>query len=331
MNRFMKNFKTKLFFLKKTVSQFKFISLSFLGTILSIQSCTPPKSITQSGKVTPQGQVKVGMDYCINVPTHFVRALYNNVDGIVTPLVNKDTIILDEQLVKLNKTALAYAIEPLGFGYNFYGRYGIYKHFDIGYKYASGTHVIDAMYQFMGSTGTINEPGEKGMCGSIGVQYSSKKYELPDWSGLDKVQSILDFEMKRKDLMVPVIFSLPFGSEETVGNFSFGLVYMHSFLSYGFQNSRIYDTLNGAAPTIVQAIQGKKDYSSTGIFFNLKLGYKYAYFLPAFALYYQNYGSYTLIDGSSVKFKGFTYVPSLGIQINPTQIYYDIKKRKKKS
>ncbi len=312
------------------INNSKNIFLSFIGLGILIQSCTPPKSITQSGKVTPQGQVKVGMDYCINVPTHVVRSLYQNVDGIVTPLINEDTIILNDQLVKLNKTALAYAIEPIGFGYNFYGRYGIYKHFDVGYKYASGTHVIDAMYQFLGSTGSINEPGEKGMSGSIGIQYSSKKYELPDWSGLDKVQSVLGFEMKRKDLMIPVIFSLPFGTEEKVGNFSFGLAYMHTFLNYGFQSGRIYDTLNNAAPMIIQAIQGKKDYGSMGIFFNFKLGYKYAYFLPAFALYYQNYGSYTLIDGSSVKFKGFTYVPSLGIQINPTQIYYDIKKRKKK-
>ncbi|MDQ3191626.1 MAG: hypothetical protein M3Q58_08535 [Bacteroidota bacterium] len=305
------------------------IYLSLLISIILFQvSCTPPRSFIQSGKVTPHKQFKAGIDLAANVPTHVVKSAYKNTSAIVGPLINKDTIFLNDQLIKLNETALAYAVEPLGFGYNYYLRYGVFKRFDLGYRYASGTHAFDGMFQFLGSTGTIDNPGEKGNHGSIGIQYSSKKYELPSWSGLDKVQKIIGFEMQRKDLMVPLVFSIPFGEEETYGNFSFGLVYSHTFLEYGFDSSRIYDTLKSKSPTIIESIQDKRNFSSFGAFFNFKIGYKYAYFLPAFAMYYQNYGSFILIDKSTTKFSGFTFVPSIGLQLNPSQMAKSIRRKK---
>ncbi|HET6244926.1 MAG: hypothetical protein H0V01_00130 [Bacteroidetes bacterium] len=306
--------------------------ISILISFILIQlGCTPPRSITQSGKVTPHKNFKVGIDLSANIPTHFVQSLYRNTEGIVNPLMKKDTVILNEKLLKLNETALAYAVEPLGFGYNYYIRYGVYKRFDLGYKYASGTHTIDGMYQFLGSTGTIDNPGEKGNHGSIGIQYSSKKYELPKWSGLNKVQNLIGFKMQRKDFLIPIVFSIPFGEEESLGNFSFGLVYSHTFLKYGFENENIYDTTYTQAPTNIQSIHDKKNYASFGAFFNFKIGYKYAYFLPAFALYYQDYGSFMLLDQSMIRFKGLTFVPSIGLQINPSQIASSIKKKKPNS
>ncbi len=312
-----------------TTKELKAIHILAACLIALAYSCTPPKTITQSGKVTPKGQVKAGMDYSANVPTHVVRSIYDNVGSIVGPLLSKDTIYVDAQLMGLNRTALAYAIEPIGVGYHYYARYGILKKFDVGYKYASGTHTFDAMYQFMGSTGSINEPGEKKMCGSVGLQFSSKSYELPGWNGLNKAQTILGFEMNRKDFIIPLIFSIPFGPEETIGNFSFGMVYTRSFLNYGFKSNKIFDTVAQTAPVALQSLNNKANYGGVGIFFNLKLGYKYIYALPAFAMYYQNYGSFMLLDGSKAGFRGVTFVPSLGIQINPTQIYYDVRKRKK--
>ena len=302
-----------------------------LAAFFLFYGCTAPRTITQSGKVTPHKQVKGGMDYSVSVPTHFVKSLYKNVEGIVIPLANKDSVYLDEQLIGLNKTVLAYSIDPLGFGYNYYARYGIAKRVDIGYKYASGTHVFDGMYQFMGSTGTIDNPGEKQFFGSIGIQYSAKKYDLPSWSGLDKVQNVLGYEMKRKDILIPLVFSIPFGKEEEFGNFSFGVAYAHSFLNYGFRNNNIYiDTLSSSTPDVVQAFQGKKNYSSFGTFFNFKCGYRFIYFVPALSVYYQNYGKFKLIDGGEVNFKGLTFVPSIGVQINPSEIALGIKRIKSK-
>ncbi len=85
------------------------IYLSLLIIILLLQvSCTPPRSFIQSGKVTPHRQFKAGIDLAANVPTHVVKSVYKNTQAIVGPLINKDTIILNDQVIKLNETALAY-------------------------------------------------------------------------------------------------------------------------------------------------------------------------------------------------------------------------------
>ncbi len=306
----------------------------FLVSIISVYfivSCTPPRAIINSGKVTPYKQVKVGGDFTGNLTTHFARSFYENIETIAKPLINKDSLNIDEQILYLNRTALAYAIDPFGAGYDFYVRYGVASGFDVGYKLASGTHVFDGQYQFMGSKGTVSEPADGMLHGSIGFEYGFKNYSLPNWKGLKLAQEILDFDLKRKDLLVPLIFSVAIGPEETYGSISCGIVYSHTFLNYGFGNSRIYDTLNSLSPEIVAAIHSKQNFSSLGTFFNFKLGYKYIYVIPAFAIYYQNYGKYNLIDGNQTGFKGFSLVPSFGLQINLTEVSGGLRKKDKAS
>jgi len=305
------------------------IFLSLIVFTFALVSCTPPRAIQHSGKVTPHKQLTVGANFTANLTSHFARSLYKNVESIAQPLVNKDTLNISEQIIFLNKTALAYAIDPFGVGYDFYARYGLTPAVDMGYKLASGTHVLDARYQFMGSKGSISEPQQGLTHGSIGIQYSYKNYSLPEWSGLKLAQKILDFNLKRKDLIVPLVFSLAFGPEETYGSLATGIVYSHTFFNYGFENTRIYDTLNSISPVIVSAIHGKQNFGAMGAFLNLKLGYKFIYIIPAAALYYQNYKSYNLIDGTKAPFKGFSFVPSIGFQLNPTEISNAIKKKDK--
>jgi len=319
-------FKSRLMPQRKQLKLSSFF-IFLLFSVFIIASCTPPRAIYNSGKVTPHKQFKVGADFSANLTSHIARSLYDNVKSVATPLLTKDSLNLNDQITYLNKTALAYAIDPFGVGYGFYARYGVASRFDLGYKFTSGTHVFDGMYQFMGSTGTFEAPRKDVLNGSAGVQYSFKSYDLPSWSGLDKAQSVLGFNFKRKDLMIPLIFSLSLGEEETYGSVAFGCVYSRTFINYGFGNNRIYDTLNHHAPQLVNFLDVKNNFSAFGTFFNIKLGYKFIYVIPACALYYQNYGTYKLIDGSEAKFKGFSFVPSLGVQINPTEISKALKKK----
>jgi len=305
---------------------YKLLLFSAATTFL-VYSCIPPRTIYNSGKTTPHKEVKAGFDFSGNFTSHFARNLYDNVEAIAKPLINKDSLSLDEQLIYLNKTALAYAIDPFGAGYGLYVRYGVAPGFDMGYKFSSGTHVFDGMYQFMGSKGSVSEPGEGFFNGSIGLQYSFRNYSLPDWSGLSMAQKVLDFELKRKDLLIPLIFSVAIGPEETYGSVAWGLVYSHSFISYGFNNQRIYDTISSMAPTLIEAFHNKQNYPAYGAFFNLKLGYKFIYIIPACALYYQNYRGYRMINGTDATFKGISLVPSIGFQLNPTQIPNALKKK----
>ncbi|RZL07017.1 MAG: hypothetical protein EOO62_17795 [Hymenobacter sp.] len=114
------------------------------------------------------------------------------------------------------------------------------------------------------------------------------------------------------DFLIPLTVSHSFGPEETVGAFSYGAVYAHSWVSYGFTPSSLYNRAGTAVlPTLPRQ---NRNFSSYGLFANLKLGYKYVYVVPALSFYYQNYGDYTLVDGSTTSLSGLTVIPSLGLQ-----------------
>jgi hypothetical protein len=63
------------------------------------------------------------------------------------------------------------------------------------------------------------------------------------------------------------------------------------------------------------AITQTKNISSFGAFANLKIGFRYFYFVPAVAVYYQNYGMLQNFIGESFQMKGVTVVPSLGLRL----------------
>ena len=295
---------------------------------LLLTGCTAPRSMMDSGKVTPKHQLKIGASYSANVPTQTIKnatelihtgieavKLINTSDNskknaeVAIRTLNNSPEFSDEGK-KLTQYLLAYSIDPLTYGINYYARYGLLKRVDVGYQYAGGTNAFDAKYQFLGSTGSIGSSDGKKLYGSIGIQYSAKNYSLPSWLG--KVQDHVGFEMKRKDVFVPIIFSKSFGQEEKTGHFSWGLAYNYTFLEYGFNPKQ------GSAISQIDfpysSMHYKKHFSSYGAFVNVKVGYKYVYFLASLSVYYQDYGKFTMLDGSQSHFSGFTYVPSMGVQ-----------------
>jgi hypothetical protein len=124
-----------------------------------------------------------------------------------------------------------------------------------------------------------------------------------------------------------LVFSTPFGPEETYGNFTFGFVYGHSFIKYGFNPSKHLVRYIGNNFEKIPSFTHKEDYSSFGVVFNAKIGYKYAYFLPALSIYHQNYGTYNLFGMQQESYRGLTIIPSVGLQLN---LGYDKKKDKAK-
>jgi hypothetical protein len=318
------------FTIKRVINSIKYFNIiSVLALILT--SCAAPRAIIDSGKVTPKNQIKLGGNYAGNIPILTIRNSAEVVKKAVQYVNSNDvntfteevsqSSVYDERYRLLNKYALSYFLDPFMVGYNCYVRYGIIKKVDIGYQYSIGTHAFDAKYQFLGTTGAIGT-GEKNknVYGSVGLQYSSREFSLP--FGLDKIQNRIGLEFKRKDFFVPVIFSRSFGPEEKTGHFSWGVAYNHTFLQYGFKPK---DIISENTSLNFPNANYKKNFASIGTFVNVKVGYKFVYFLAAFSMYYQNYGNFTLLDGSSVNLSGFTYVPSIGLQI----VIPPIKKRKK--
>ncbi|MES2567289.1 MAG: hypothetical protein V4565_10505 [Bacteroidota bacterium] len=304
--------------------QFIKTGLTCISLCLIASSCTAPKSITESGKVTPKSQIKAGVNYNANIPTQTIKNAFEITQNGVAAIQNFKSDIeegenagatvnsmdLKKGAGNLSKYMIAYSIDPVGYGTSYYARYGLMKKIDIGYQQARGTHAFDMKYQFMGTTGAIGSYSENRMYGSIGVQYSSRQYGIPE--KFKMMERIIDYKFKRTDVFVPLIFSKSFGSEEKKGSFSWGVAYNCTFLKYNIHN-KIYDELNIESP--YPDINEKKIFSSYGTFINLKVGHKCIYFLASLAAYYTDYGTYKLVDGSSAHLKGFTYIPSFGMQL----------------
>jgi len=293
-----------------------FLQAAFILLVALAVGCTPSRGIIASGKVTTKGAFKAGYNASFNVSSSSISELGNIAESAVNALQNRDSIYYDANIQSLTRSLLGYSLDPTAPTSDLYIRYGVADRVDVGYKYASGAHVIDAMYQFLGSTGTIDNPGPAGLYGSIGLQYSGQNSNLPSKLGLNALSSILNYDLKRKDILVPLVFSKSFGQEEEYGNLSWGVMYGHTFINYGFEPGNLYEKLGGTQTRQITALQKKENFSSFGTFINAKIGYRYIYFLPALSIYYQNYGTYDIFGLQQESYKGFTLIPSLGFQIN---------------
>ena len=282
---------------------------------LAAASCAAPRAIVATGKVTPQGEFRVAYNQGFNVASAPLSKATTALKDAASQAARKDTIGYGGAVNDLQAAALAYILDPVQPTADVSVRYGIVPHLDAGYKYAFGSHVFDAQYQFLGPVGTPENP-DRGAAGgttyaSIGLQFATQRAKLPSLPFLSDINSLLNLRATRNDLLVPLIFSQSFGPEEAIGAISYGVVYAHSWVSYGFAPSKIYtgNQLISALPTT------NRNFSSFGGFLNLKLGYRYFYVIPAVSVFYQNYGDYALLNGASTSLSGVTVVPSLGFQL----------------
>ncbi|TGE07917.1 hypothetical protein [Hymenobacter fodinae] len=294
-------------------------ALAMVAGLLATASCTAPRAIVSTGKVTPKGEFKIGGNVAFNVPTETISKTGSALITAARETANKDTVRYNQTIEKLQVAALAYVLDPVRPSSDLYLRYGLAERLDVGYKYAFGSHVFDAMYQFMGPTGTPESPGsrETGVTyGSIGLQYATQRAKLPNVPFLDNVNDVLGFKASRHDLIVPLVFSQSFGPEEEIGAISYGVMYAHSFLRYGFEPRNVYNGpgSGSVADKIPNLPVAKQNFSSFGGFVNVKLGYRYAYVIPALSVYYQNYGQYQLLNNRTASLKGITFIPSIGLQ-----------------
>lgn len=281
---------------------------------LAATACTAPRTIVSSGKVTPRGEFKVGGNVSFNVATSTLNQAGGAAKDFAQAAANKDTIRYNASVDKLQAAALSYILDPVQPTADFYLRYGLADRVDIGYKYAFGSHVFDAMYQFLGPVGTPEHPGGQAGAtyGSIGLQYATQRAKLPSIPYLDNISDVLRLSASRHDLLVPLVFSTSFGPEEQAGALSYGLVYSHTFLRYGFEAPKIYN--NVGSSQLPSLPTQRRNFSSYGGFLSVKLGYRYAYVVPALAIYYQDYGTYPLLNNRTAQLKGVTVIPSIGLQ-----------------
>jgi hypothetical protein len=288
--------------------------------LLAATACTAPRGITTSGKVTPQGEFRLAYNQGFNVGTAPLSKAGSAVRDAASQLGNQaasgDTVRYSGAVSSVQAAALAYLLDPVQTTADLSIRYGVIPRLDVGYKYAFGSHVFDTQYQLLGPTGSIENPERGAASGttyaSIGLQYAIQRAALPSLPFLSDLNNLLGLSASRHDILIPLTVSQSFGPEESLGAISYGAVYAHSWVSYGFTPSNLYDRAGGTK--LPDLPKQSRNFSSYGVFLNVKFGYKYVYVVPAVSIYYQNYGTYTLVDGSTTSLSGATFVPSLGLQ-----------------
>jgi hypothetical protein len=130
-------------------------------------------------------------------------------------------------------------------------------------------------------------------------------------SVLSYLQDRLGYNFNRKDFLMPVLFSYSFGNEEEYGSLSWGLAANYSIVNYSSTPIDIYNL--DKTSILPQNYQQK--YMSYGFFINAKVGFQHVFVIPSLSMFYQNYGSYQLLNGSSSTFKGMTIVPGIGFRV----------------
>ncbi|WP_205500578.1 hypothetical protein [Rufibacter psychrotolerans] len=265
--------------------------------------------------MTPQGQFKVGANFGGNIASEPISQLKDITESAIEALANRDSVYYGEQVRVATQAAIAYSLDPVGPTFDFYVRYGLAPKLDVGYKYASGVHVLDAMYQFLGPVAGTAGNSQQRWYGSVGLQYAGQSSGILDKLFLNKLAPILEFKAERRDILVPLVFSRSFGPDEEFGNISFGVAYNHTFLEYGLEPGRLYRKMGGGDVVQLEGLTQKQSFPSYGFFVNAKIGARRIYLLPALSMYYQNYGTYQLLEQEQVSYSGITVVPSLGVQI----------------
>ncbi len=283
--------------------------------LLFASSCTAPRAIVATGKVTPQGEFRVGYNQGLNLASAPIAKAGSAVKEAASQAASQQKVGYTDATTQLQAAALAYVLDPVQPTADLSIRYGIVPRLDAGYKYAFGSHVFDAQYQLLGPTGTPENPGPGAATGttyaSIGLQFATQRAKLPSIPFLSDINAVLNFRATRHDLLIPLTFSNSFGPEEEFGAISYGLVYAHSWVSYGFAPDKIY---TGSVKVPELPLQSR-NFSSFGGFLNLKFGYRYFYVIPAVSVFYQNYGDFTLLNNQSTSLSGVTFVPSIGLQL----------------
>jgi hypothetical protein len=300
------------------------LRLSLLVMVFSLWHCGAPRSNTQSARLTPAGSFRTGLTYNLNIPTQTIEAVADNIQEAVDTFKSDTETAYDDNIKALSRSLLAYSLDPLtvppisGGGMDLHLRYGVYPRFDAGYRYASGVHVVDARFQFLGSADPdppSNSPGSSTYA-HVGIQYSGQDYVLPSFLG--SLQERLGYEASRTDILIPVTFGHPFGPHEKYGAIAYGIAYQFSKMNYGFNPSGLYRKIADGTEvdplSPIPGIKAEKSISAFGGFVNLKFGYKYIYAHISLSVYYQDYGTFTLLDGDTTQLDGLTFVPTFGLE-----------------
>jgi hypothetical protein len=301
--------------------------LGLVGLSLFFAGCAAPRTGTLSPAALPKGDLALGGQSTLNLPTQTSSALYGGLEDGIQRLIDESsdqdtTAIKAQDLNAYVRALFAYSLDPLGSGMDFYARYGLFDRLDAGYAYASGAHAFQVRYQFTGPilapTRNDKKPAptsSDAWQGSAALQYSWQDYDLPSFLYLDKLQSLLRYEFSRRDILIPVVFGKSLGANGRYGSLGMGAAFHYAWIEYGSDIFDWVEELDDGSTRPFEKVQGHLQYPSYGLFSNARLGYKHVFVVLSFAAFYQQYGEIELFGGEKTELSGMTFTPSLGLEV----------------
>jgi hypothetical protein len=285
----------------------------------ALAACTAPRSVLLPAEVLGRGRWEAGIDATVNVPTQTTEAMYGGLEKGIKDLYarasgDQAAAITADSLNGYFKAMLAYSLDPIGFQPGVYVRYGAWRRVDAGFERIGGANVFDARWQFLGPVAgdSAAVPGSPWRA-SIGARFSAQSFDMPSVAGLDKLQSLLDFEFTRKDLLIPLAFGKPFGDAGRFGGFAVGAAYDAAFIEYASRILKLAERTSDGATRAFSPLRGEKVIHSYGGFANARLGYSRVFLAASLACYRQDYGTYGLFGGKRIRLGGWTFIPAAAL------------------
>jgi len=291
-------------------------AILLLAAASMIFSCAPSRAVLESPQVTPQGKLAGRAEFGLPIPTSVLGSLSNNYDAVKNSAVKSvsgDSLyISDSSYVKnASEYIIAMATDPLMPTMEMGLSYGIFNRFEIDYHWLVTGHALGARFQILNGD----------LKAALGAFYSWQDYELPSIIG--DIQSNLGFTFKRSDITIPLMFGSKSGNPEGFRTeWGLGLQYQLSKISYGFDGSaanyvETWTSVSGDSTVqkTMAAVPVRSTYGqSFGGQANFRVGYKFVNFVMGLGVYYQNYGTFKLIDNRSISPSGVTYLPKIALE-----------------
>ena len=295
-----------------------------LAAMTSISvGCAGPKSLSNSGRVTPVGEIRMQAEMVNHTPFGTLENLGDGLMDAVSYLDQESELLFeyDDSINTAASGAISYFVDPvIPIGSGFGIRYGLYDRIDVGYTNAMGTHVADIQYQLLGEPGQAARNGSGSgspVYASLGLKFSTQSHGLPSFASLDSLDELLGFAVSRTDLQVPLTVSIPFGPDEKFGALSMSAVYNRTMMQLEFNpNDTIVELLEAeqAVGELKTAIEHSATFDSYGASISVKGGYQYIYAGAGIGLHYSDYGTFPLFLDETIALSGITLVPNVFVE-----------------
>lgn len=273
-----------------------------------VSGCAAPRSVLWDGTTMPRGHVQGQLGMVGSIPTATIGALGTSELDAAKSLLGGDIDSLTSKGAYDNavRTVVAAGLDMPGATPVAAVHLGIGWETEIGYRREGSVNAWSLRSQFLHAK-------QSGWNGGVGIQYSSQSYDLP--SVLGKVQSALGYTFERKDILVPVVFSKPFGPDGIYGSGTVGLVGGWTSVQYGFDPKGMYREWGGKVEALERLPNQESSFLSYGATSMLRAGYKHAWLLLGLTMYYQNYGPYNVPGTDPVELSGLSFLPVAGLEI----------------